>query len=82
MDFKEQKKLVVGAIKYGDKSIISKRLGITTNTLNTALALDSLEYATDGQVRIWEECLNFIKEKQQRIAKITNKMAAVSENLK
>lgn len=82
MDFKEQKKLVFDILKQGDRGIIAERAGVTRVTVNNALSLDTLEGATSAQMRVWEECLSFVKEKQQRAERIEKGVAEVAETLK
>ncbi len=81
MEFKEQKKLVLDILKQGDRQIIAKRAGVTTTTVLTALGLDTLEGATSKQMHVWEEAIEFVKEKQQRAAKIESKVVALAEKL-
>ncbi|RNC66435.1 hypothetical protein [Proteiniphilum sp. X52] len=81
MDFKEQKKLVFDILKQGERGVIAERAGVTRATVNNALNLDSLEGATSAQMRVWEECLSFVKEKQRRAAEIESKVAAIAEKL-
>ncbi len=82
MDFKEQKKLVFDILKQGDRGIIAGRAGVTRATVIKALSLDTLEGATNAHMRVWEECLSFVKEKQQRAERIEKNMAEVAETLK
>lgn len=81
MDFKEQKKLILDILKQGDRSIIADRAGVTTTTVLNALALDALDGATDKQIRVWEEAISLVKEKQQRALKIESKVVALAEKL-
>lgn len=81
MDFKEQKKLVLDILKQGDRQEIAKRASVTTTTVLTALGLDTLEGATDKQMRVWEVAIEFVKEKQMRAAKIESKVVALAEKL-
>lgn len=81
MDFETQKNKIVQSLKYGDKKILQDRLGVTAMTLNAALAIESLEGATEGQIRIWEECLKFVEEKRQRLAEISAKIQRTAEEV-
>lgn len=81
MDFKEQKKLVLDILKQGDRQEIARRAGVTPTTVLTSLGLESLDGATDKQMRVWEEAIDFVKERQQRAAKIESKVVALAEKL-
>lgn len=81
MEFKEQKKQVLGIIKQGERQVIAKRAGVTSTTVLNAFSLDTLEGATEKQLRVWEAAIEFVKEKQQRSARLENKVIALAENL-
>ena len=81
MDFKEQKKLVLDILKQGDRGIIANCAGVTRTTVLISLGLDTLEGATEKQMRVWEVAIDYVKEKQMRAAKIENKVVVLAEKL-
>lgn len=81
MDFSEQKKQILSMLKLGDRGVIANRSGVSRTTLNTTLAMETLNGATSTQLRVWEECLAFLKERQQRASKIESKTSAIVEKL-
>lgn len=81
MEFKEQKKQIIKAMKRGDPSIIASRVGTTAQWVRGTLKLSTLADASDMQIRIWDECVKLITERKQKAKETESKVASLAENL-